>query len=129
MTNHLPINQRNNQLVLKLFRYQNFLLHSEQYYRSINDRLVTQIKSIIFNPTIAKLRNKYLTSKDEIIKEILADDIMSNVENLIPYDYDSEVETSLDQIYSLFDNLFNSTTYKKDSTKQVPINKFYSERK
>ena len=129
MTNHLPINQRNNQLVLKLFRYQNFLLHSEQYYRSINDKLVTQIKSIIFNPTIAKLRNKYLTSKDEIIKEILADDIMSNVENLIPYDYDSEVETSLDQIYSLFDNLFNSTTYKKDSTKQVPINKFYSERK
>ena len=129
MTNHLPINQRNNQLVLKLFRYQNFLLHSEQYYRSINDRLVTQIKSIIFNPTIAKLRNKYLTSKDEIIKEILADDIMSNVENLIPYDYDSEEETSLDQIYSLFDNLFNSTTYRKDSTKQVPINRFYSERK
>ena len=129
MTNHLPINQRNNQLVLKLFRYQNFLLHSEQYYRSINDKLVTQIKSIIFNPTIAKLRNKYLTSKDEIIKEILADDIMSNVENLIPYDYDSEEETSLDQIYSLFDNLFNSTTYRKDSTKQVPINKFYSERK
>lgn len=129
MTNHLPINQRNNQLVLKLFRYQNFLLHSEQYYRSINDKLVTQIKSIIFNPTIAKLRNRYLTSKDEIIKEILADDIMSNVENLIPYDYDSEEETSLDQIYSLFDNLFNSTTYRKDSTKQVPINKFYSERK
>lgn len=129
MTNHLPINQRNNQLVLKLFRYQNFLLHSEQYYRSINDKLVTQIKSIIFNPTIAKLRNRYLTSKDEIIKEILADDIMSNIENLIPYDYDSEEETSLDQIYSLFDNLFNSTTYRKDSTKQVPINKFYSERK
>ena len=129
MTNHLPINQRNNQLVLKLFRYQNFLLHSEQYYRSINDKLVTQIKSIIFNPTIAKLRNRYLTSKDEIIKEILADDIMSNVENLIPYDYDSEEETSLDQIYSLFDNLFNSTTYRKDSTKQIPINKLYSERK
>ena len=129
MTNHLPINQRNNQLVLKLFRYQNFLLHSEQYYRSINDKLVTQIKSIIFNPTIAKLRNRYLTSKDEIIKEILADDIMSNVENLIPYDYDSEEETSLDQIFSLFDNLFNSTTYRKDSTKQIPINKFYSERK
>ena len=118
MTNHLPINQRNNQLVLKLFRYQNFLLHSEQYYRSINDKLVTQIKSIIFNPTIAKLRNRYLTSKDEIIKEILADDIMSNIENLIPYDYDSEEETSLDQIYSLFDNLFNSTTYRKDSTKK-----------
>ena len=117
MSNHLPINQRNNQLVLKLFRYQNFLLHSEQYYRSINDKLVTQIKSIIFNPTIAKLRNRYLTSKDEIIKEILADDIMSNIENLIPYDYDSEEETSLDQIYSLFDNLFNSTTYRKDSTK------------
>ena len=129
MTNHFPINQRNNQLVLKLFRYQNFLLHSEQYYRSINDKLVTQIKSIIFNPTIAKLRNRYLTSKDEIIKEILADDIMSNIDNLIPYDYDSEEETSLDQIYSLFDNLFNSTTYRKDSTKQVPINKFYSERK
>ena len=129
MTNHLPINQRNNQLVLKLFRYQNFLLHSEQYYRSINDKLVTQIKSIIFNPTIAKLRNRYLTSEDEIIKEILADDIMSNVENLIPYDYNSEEETSLDQIYSLFDNLFNSTTYRKDSTKQIPINKFYSERK